>query len=368
MEIEKINVPMDEESPLKHAFDEFDVKHADWSITDYKRYAWSVNPQWLTDLLIKDIVWRKAHLRNFVASAEGEQGSGKSLFFLYLALLLAKIFGEEFILGKHLWFMPEELDRALQKAAPCETYFRDEHRKGTAGYGSNLTALNLADYEDQLRRDQINLLYASVELQNHSHFFCFETKNVAYDKTGFPTHIRAMLKTKSFISGDLVWRGFVVFPVPHKNFIDAYDVRKKDHLNQLRAKYGNTFDPIPEEAKQLLEKRGAELTKKLKDGRVVPVKSELMELIVAEEIGTAKYTIHAFKLVMAKLRELIALMYAEHNEKAEVENERLYREKREKHLAEIKGREDAKLQVQRDKLELKRKALELKELEQVEKK
>lgn len=367
MQLENIVVAKDEESPLKQEFDKFDVEHAGWGISDYKQYAWQVPHAYINDLLLKDFVWRKEHRRNVVVSAEGEQGSGKSLFLGYLALLLSKIFQQPFILEKHLWFMPDELDRALQKAGRCETYWKDEHRKGTAGYMSNLTEANLADYENQFREPQINILYASVELQNHSHFFCFETKNVAYDKDAFPTHVRAMLKTKNFVSGDLVWRGFAVFPVPHKNFVEAYDVRKKQHIKQLQARYGNTFDPIPEEAKKLLEKRGTDLTKKLKDGRVVPIKAELMELIVAEEIGTTKYTIKGYKLLIAKLREMINEMYAEQNRKAELENQRLYEAKREKRLLEIRRREAEKIAIQREKIELKRKALELKEKERAEK-
>lgn len=361
LKIDEIVVAKDGESPLKQAFDKFDVEHAEWTAADYKRHAWTVDSKVLADLLLKDFVWRFEHRRNVVASAEGEQGSGKSLFLTYLALLLAKIFGRPFVLEKHLWFMPDELDRALQKAERRETYLKDEHRKGKAGYQSNLVEANLADYEDQFREPQINILYASVGLQNHSHFFCFECKNVAYDKNAFPTHIRAMLKTKSFITGELVWRGFVVFPVPHKDFIAKYDVRKKLHIKQLQAKYGNTFDPIPKEAELLLEKRGADLTKKNKDGRIVPIKSEMLELVVSEEIGTSKYTIHGYKLLLAKLRDLIVQTYAEHNLKADEENRRLYEAKREKKLEEIKAREKERLDIQREKIELKRREIELKE-------
>jgi len=368
-----IKVPADQESPMKQAFNKFDIEHTDWTSTDYQKYAGTVDIKYTTDLLVKEIAWRRDHCQNFVASIEGEQGSGKSTFFLYLSLLIGEIYGMPFSV-ENVHYAPEELDKAIQKAKKRETHFRDEHRR-TVGQMSKMIDQNLADYEDQLRKDQINLLFASVALQDHSHTFCFEAKNIFFNKDGYPTHVKAMFKTRRYTSyNEFVWRGFVVFPVPDRKFMEAYNQRKDKHLVNLKKKYGNTLDPIPFYAKQILKKKEKDIIRKTKEGYIIPIKSELMDIAIANEIGTMRFTTYGNNVLKAELREMIIQRYAKINEeiaraieqKQEKEREEKKKEREEQsELAE--KRRLRKLEIQRQKVEeekrkndLKQRALDLK--------
>jgi len=308
---------LNEESPINKAFYEFDIANASLSELDYKLNAvdqQATPMKAVSDLLIKEIHWRKDHNQNIVASIEGSQGSGKSMPFSYFGLLIASIFNEKFT-PEHVFFTPEDLDFAIQNAKKKETFLRDEHLFTRAGLMSNFVEKSLSDYEEQLRFNQNNLLFCSVNLQNHSHFFCFESKHIIFDDKGYPKSFICMLKTPRYTDrSEFVWRGYINFPMPNTDFVEGYLKRKEEHIKNLKNKYGNTLNPVNYFAEDILKEKEKQLVMTTKEGFIKPIKSELMQFVIHEKIGTRKFTIAGYKLLEAKLKQLLIEKYVPQNE------------------------------------------------------
>lgn len=367
-ELKNLQVPLNEESPLAQHYDAFDIENIEWSENDYKLNAMQVPIEETNKLLVQDFHWRKDHGQNIVASIEGKQGSGKSMPFSYLGLLLGTIFGYPFK-PTDIYYSPEELDYAISHAEPCQTFFRDEHRKANVGMMSNMINENLADYEDQLRINQNNLLFAAVELQKHSHFFCFEAKHIVFDENAYPQKFISVLKTPRYTNRkEFVWRGYVSFPMPNEKFVEEYLKRKNEHILNLQKKYGNTLNPVLYYAKQIFNKRKNDLIRRTKDGFVIPMKRELMDFIVAEEIGTRKFTVPGYDRLTAQIRDLITKEYESENQEISISIEQkkeLDRQKREQEreaeLELIEERRKQKQEFMREKLEEEKRKNNLKE-------
>lgn len=309
--------PLGEESPMQKAYDEFDVSHIDWTANDYIKYAMQLPVEETNKLMLTDFKWRKGHKQNVVASVEGFQGKGKSMPFCYLGLLLGEIFEVKFTTD-YIFFSPEDLDVALGKAKPKETFLRDEHLKANVGRMSHMIEANLADYEDQLRINQNNLLFAAVELQQHSHFFCFEAKHTIWtERNGepYPAKFISILKTPRYTNRhEFVWRGSVSFLMPNDKFVEEYLIKKNNHIANLKAKYGNTLDPIKYYADLIFEKRKDNLIKRDRCGFVSPINRELMDFIIAEEIGTRRFTVAGYDILNALIRERIKIDFEAENQ------------------------------------------------------
>lgn len=281
----------------------------------------------MTGLLIKDWQWRANHKQNIVASIEGDQGSGKSIPFLYAVLLCSETFKKPFNIDKNLFFGIEELNEALSKAEPRETFFKDETRQTRAGIMSLMQEQNLADYEEQLRINQNNLFYASVFLENHAHFFCFEAKHIIWNEKPltleekifepgtYPQGFISVLKTKRYTDRkQLVWRGLIKFLMPNSKIVESYLKKKTEHITNLQANYSSTLSPIREVATKILNKRINDLIRTTKEGKIISQKSEIMTFVIDEEIGTSKFTIKGYSLLEALIRAKIEERFKDYNE------------------------------------------------------
>lgn len=375
MKKEKPSISIDDESPLQREFDQFDINHIEWLDDNYIANALHEPMEKMNKLLYDDWQWRYEHGQNVVASIEGFQGKGKSMPFLSAAIVLGKIFKFPFQISD-VYFSPEELDEALQASKPCQTFLRDEHLRAKAGIMSNLIEENLKDYEEQLRIRQNNLLYAGIELQEHAHFFCFEAKHIAFNKEKYPTQFIAILKTHRYTNRrELVWRGPISFPMPPKEMVLQYLERKNSHIDNLKKKYGNTLNPIPALAAQIVEKRSTDLSRKTSDGYLLPVKFESMQLLLAEEIGTRKFTNAGYKILSSKIKDLLSEKFEEQNKQTAAINmaikEQVRAQRDEKTMAqkeELNARQTQKIELQKQKLaeikrsnDLKERAILLKE-------
>lgn len=363
-----MQVPLNEESPLKQYFDKFDIENIGWSTDDYKLSAMQRDVTETTHLLIADWKWRKEHRQNVVASIDGPQGGGKSMPFSYIALMLGKIFGVPFT-PEGVYFSVEELDEAIQNSVPCQTFFKDEDPKTRVGLMSHMLDANIADYEEQLRINQNNLLQAGVELRNHAHFFWFESKHTIFDKTGYPVAFFSMLKTPRYTDRkDFVWRGFVRFPMPNKNFVEKYLERKQKHNENLKAKYGNTLNPVSFYSQEIFNKRKQDLIQKTKDGFIKPLKRELMDFIVAEEIGTRRFTNAGYDRLVAQIRAVIINEFEQENSQVaaaiEVQRELQSKERdkvRQSELDLMDTRRQEKMEFMKEKLAEEKRKNDLKE-------
>jgi hypothetical protein len=376
---------VESESPLKKYFNEFDVKNIDFSGDDYKREAIQLYNDdgiaGMSTLLNKDWHWRASHKKNVVASIEGDQGEGKSLTMCYFGLLLGNIYGVPFV-PENIYWDPDALVERLGQAKERETFLRDEHRKANAGIGSNYTNETLADYEDQLRKHQNNLLFASVDLQDHSHFFCFETMHMTYEVEGDPpTSFDCILKTPRYTNRkEFVWRGYIRVPMPNKKFVDRYDELKNQHIEKLKQRQGGTLDPIEYWAKKLAQEKEAQIIKKNNLGIILPQKKEIIYLVVSGLIGSRKWTTQGYDMLIARMRQIVTDKYAPLNEKRFIEiavekeqedqrrqeafqlKEKMYEERRNKKTEIFKE----KLETEKRRIELKEKGLALKEKELLE--
>jgi hypothetical protein len=312
------------ESLLEQRLRSFDLEHMDWSDKQYKEYALkAMDSNALRELLIEDLKYRKEHGLNIVASCDGWQGKGKSLFQSSFGMIVGKIFGHPFK-AENVYYSPIDLDFRLESQnIEGETFLRDEHRYSNHGEGSRLVNENLADYEEQLRITQTNLLFASVKAQDHAHFFWFEAKQTNFDpveKTPEgkpkPLSVTAVLKTPLYTERDcFVWRGLITLPVPPMEYLQAYDKRKRDYTQRdLREKGDNALAQIKPYAEKVIKLREEDLIKRTRDGFVNPQKEELIKLIVAEVIGSRKFTVSGSKSMFAYIQDELKKKYLKHNE------------------------------------------------------
>lgn len=382
----KISELLSQESPMKQVYDNFDINNINLSEEEYKAKAMTV-PIKDTNQLV-DLDWRRriiAH-QNVIASANGVSGSGKSSFLSSACIRLGKICQsvlntpyEPFRI-ENVYYEPEEMQERIRTDLKYgEILLRDEHLKGQAGMMSDLTTNFLTDAEQQLRKNQNSFFFASIEEEDHAHFFVFELKHIIPDpETGFPKSIVAMLKTPRYTNPKmLVWRGLVAMPFPPKEYWDAYDKRKDEHINKLKAQYGNTLAPVLIDAIKILNKRHDDLVKKTREGLFKPIKETLIMSIISEEIGTRKYTNAGYRALKDKIMDEITKEYLKYNEERlrEIEDKKEKTQLGRKEIAllqieEAKRIKEAKALAFKEKLEedkkrneLKRKALELREQE-----
>jgi len=371
------------DSPLSEKFDSFDMQHTDWTYRDYQQYAANMElcpPEQMNFLLKEETEWKFDHGQNIVASMEGPQGKGKSLPFSSFGLFLGSVYGNKFT-PNNIYFLPEELEEALSNAGERETFMRDEHLYSRVGMMSHMINDNLSDYEEQLRINQNNLLFCSVELQNHAHFLCFEAKHTVWtmkNEKKYPKMFYAMLSTPRYTDRKLfVWRGFVSFQMPPDDFVEAYDKRKRKHIENLKNKYGDTLKQVSYIAQDIFAEREKELIKVLNNGLVKSISSIRMMKVIKNDIGTRRFTKEGYAHLIDEIKQEIEKKYSDKNEeiikqailqanqrKALIENEKKNFE------AEIEERRKKKQEFQIQKLEeikkknaLKQRLLELKEKE-----
>ena len=275
-------------------------------------------PEYLKDLLIEDWYFRAKFGLNIVASFEGEQGTGKSFYALFVAYFLGIIFNKPFDIDNNLYAIPEDLDNGLRNSGFRTTHFIDEQRNKNVGLGSVSVDLSLQDYEEQCRYTQKNILYASPSIHNHEHYFVFSSQRIErisdnhycsmcpqeikskchenplkticpsefvalrkgedvkfYERMGYPKRITFLLKTKRKIDDSEVPRGFVSFPMPTPETVLKYDLVKKANIEKLESQQEDSFGYIVKEvdgfilvhSKELMKMVGSvsEKTYKLKD-------------------------------------------------------------------------------------------------------
>ena len=149
---------------------------------------------------------------------------------------------------------------------------------------------------------------------------------------------------------EFVWRGYVQFPMPNKDFVDGYLKRKEAHIINLKNKYGNTLNPVNYFAEQILKEKEKQLIITTKEGFIKPIKSELMQFVITDKIGTRKFTIAGYKLLEAKLKQLLIEKYAYENELIYKQQEKIRLEKNKK-VSEILNQKEEEAENRRKRKE-----------------
>lgn len=264
-----------------------------------------------TELFKREVEYRAEHIQNFVMSISGDQGSGKSLAGYRLTEFLSHAFGVKFDLNVSLAMTQDDALNKVRVAKKKNTIWLDEQRKAEYGVMGNLIGDQLADFEDQLRKEQINFIYCSPELRKHSHFFVFETLpepiGLVRGKDGYPLYVRLMLKTKRHFDKEFMTRGIIELKTPSMNDFNVYNKIKQDYLTHLKEGTGGlTNSTLKEDAEMIYNKIGHELIKKTKKGDWIIVSDMTMERKIYALINERKYTTHGHKMLRDFLRERIA--------------------------------------------------------------
>jgi len=309
-------------SPLEEYCAEIDSKHPDKTyMWLYWNVAMKVAPKYFTTIFLKDMKYRAEHQKNVVASAEGQQGCGKSLFSICLATILAVLFTYPFDIYKDLFTNPAELDSELHSIdTRRRTFIYDEQPQRIVGTGSRSTQIGLKDYEEICRYTQNNLIYCSPNILEHAHYFvfkqvefdpprvtnkkCDECSNFAkcqqdfyktlcdipfYERAGYPKRFNFMLETKRLADKTFVPRGIVSLPmIPHELATKYNEVKAKNIK-----KFENYEDDVLKnqllEMKKFVEENEKDLIRKDKQGNFIPKKRGLLRIAFKLHFGKGRF-------------------------------------------------------------------------------
>ena len=344
------------QSPFELFCDDLDEKMVKSGINDPGSYfvyvQKHISTEYLTALFIEDIKFRERFKMNVLASFEGQPGRAfKSLQALYVAFLLAKIFGVPFDMDKHIVTDPFELEKKVKEAPDRSTFLYDEVKKTRAGLMSMTNFFRLIDYEEQGRFAQPNILFASPNVVDKNHYFqfrehsntrlvnktcekcnfqkecyrldqtktlCINSKKVRkkiglkkgipfWERSGYPKSVSFYLWTKRKFDGLVCPRGIITFPMVHPNVLIKYEKIKKKSLIALKADDSSFWRSLQEFAKDFVNRNFENLKRTLKNGQEVPVKIRKIEITLYDEITPNKYTVAVNKL----LTELIQIKITE---------------------------------------------------------
>lgn len=247
-----------------------------------------------------------------------------SLSSIYMGLLLGKIFGKPFTV-KNIAFYPEELDKLIEESKGKETFLMDEQQTTNVGIMSHTMQRRLVDFEEQLRHNQINLLFASPSLRDHAHYFVFKAENPIritnpicqkckvescakckmpeWKRSGYPRAFRLLLSTKRFVDGMLVPRGYLEIPMPNYEFVQEYDKVKNEHIENVKKKESKMWDNMKKLADVIFEKNKEKMLTQTKKGEYKVVSAKVLETIVYSERGMRYFTKDGLALFITLLKQ-----------------------------------------------------------------
>lgn len=311
-------------NPMDNYFKQVDLLMADATHGQYWQRAQQEDVQYMNRLLVEEFKYRMDMRLNIVASVEGSQGMGKSLSSIYMGLLLGKIFGKPFTV-KNIAFYPEELDELIENSTGRETFLMDEQQTTNVGIMSHTMQRRLVDFEEQLRHNQINLLFASPSLRDHAHYFVFKAehpirltnpicqkckkpdcencKMPEWKRSGYPKAFRLLLSTKRFVDGMLVPRGYLEIPMPNYDFVQLYDTVKNEHIENVKKKESKMWDNMQKLADVIFQKNKDKMLMQTKKGEYKPVSAKILETIVYSERGMRYFTKDGLALFITLLKQ-----------------------------------------------------------------
>lgn len=329
---------MSEGSPLQKYCEEIDLKYYE------KPYGWyyyelalkQVPTEFITNVLLKDYEWRANHQQNVLDSTEGSQSSGKSIFQINKAIWLGNIFGNPFVLERDIFSNPYDLDISVRNPNEVRrTFLYDEQPQRMVGMGSASTKISLKDYEEIGRYSQKNILYASPELREHSHYFVF--KQVDYDinritnpvckkcekfsqcvknfystlcditfdqRDGYPIDFRFMLFTKRLSDQVMMPRGIVTFPMLAPRTAKAYDDIKKRNIKNFEIYENNSWNQKMQLMRDFVVDNFDTLIKDTKDGkRVIPI--NLIRVAFFNHFSTNRFLNDEVEMFISAIKQMV---------------------------------------------------------------
>lgn len=305
------------ESALQSIIKGIDLKYSNIGFDAYYKMAIKQNPLDWNKLLVNDYKFRFIHKLNVVASCEGQQGSGKSMFLLRHGQILGELFGEKFTMD-NICFTPFEFERKIKKSKEKQTFLLDEQTNIKSGIMSRHIEDSLKDFEEQLRYSQNNFLYSSPSLRIHEHFFIFDTNRVPFssierivnndctnaekciceetgrkefESCGFPLRINAMLLTINPFDYMLRPRAIISVKMIDYEFLKEYDALKKKYQDYLKKKgKGGIMPEVMEAVDIIIKNRKKDLFRENSKGEIVVKNLKELKIIAYEEVG-ANFTV-----------------------------------------------------------------------------
>ena len=298
-----------DQSPISSHCLAFDVEHIEETKSQYFHYAmqyFNQNQDFWNNKFLEDLKWRKKFGLNVVLSIHGDQGTGKSSILIALYKMISQEFGTKFNLTRDLFYDVSSLNKSLSTAKMWETRLLDEQKVKTTGIMSSMQMGDLADYENQLRRNRNNLLYASPEERHHSHFFVFKTyPYIKRNESGYPEFFSAVLFTKRYFDDIEMPRGLLTFPMMSEKEFKEYDKFHVEHIKKLQDKSYSTLVGLEDDAKKVISEKKKYLIEFGKDSFPKIVNKSALDLKIYETLGTEKYTRDGYELLREKVRELL---------------------------------------------------------------
>ena len=314
---------MNDKSPLQQYCEDIDRKYMDKTWMElYYEVALKVDRQYFTNLVLNDFQWRANHQQNIVASIEGQQGCGKSLFANDMCMRIGEMFGGKFDVSTDLYINPFDLDHELRNAnSRRRTFLYDEQPQRRVGMGSVSTSVSLKDYEEICRYTQNNLVYCSPEMVDHAHYFIFkevdygvERLKVAkcgecskyaachadyystlcelefWERDGYPVSFSFMLQTKRMADNMFVPRGVVKLPMISWKSAQNYNGVKAKNIKKFESFQNDSWDNQKILLKKFVDEHEDELFIKLKKGGFKIAPSKRIDSIFFDEFGTERFT------------------------------------------------------------------------------
>ena len=186
---------------------------------------------------------------SFIASCFGLQGSGKSFAAIAMCFFLDPNFSID-----NVFFDYNDLVYNRHKLKPNTAVLVDEQSQ-SFGLDSHRVMVILASLKEQLRKKSIHFIFCSPVLyeEHKSSMYLFETIFIDYETQ----ECYAALKTR-----DGLTLGHVRIPHPlkvledgstlaNKNFIDAYQAKKDEHLERLLS--SKNVDVFEQRASQIMK-------------------------------------------------------------------------------------------------------------------
>lgn len=300
---------LEDQSPIMSRCFQYDLEHLRDTEADYYEVAMKSDPREWSDLLDAEVKWRhkfKSQGMNFIISIHGDPGTGKSSIGHALSKKVTGVYKVPFKLSKHLFYSVPELNLALDSARPGETYWQDEQPRGFTGIMSAADARLLLEKEDQLRRNQNNLIFCAPFEAVHSHQFVFKTLPfIERQKDGYPEYFTCVLYTKRHFDDLEVARGVLTFPMMSKKEFKEYDAAHKRHINRLQKGQYTSLLSLEADAKRVVKESGDSLILENKKGEKLLASKALIDLKIYETIGTKKYTVAGSEMLREKVKELL---------------------------------------------------------------
>lgn len=243
----------------------------------------------------------KTH-QNFILSAFGRKGSGKSRVMLFLIGVLSGFIRIDFGI-ENIHFTLRDMLKDIENAKEGSTHFLDE-QVNTSGYGSQIEKMALENLEMTIRKRRINLFFSCPAFVRHNFDFYLETWEMGALKPwnwDIPIHEQWKF-SKSIVYDEKDHKiGFIVTgDNPNKELLKAYEQKKDVFLDMIQQRRSSgRFNFYDEKARNFIKNND------FMNMYVRAKNKTLKKLLITEELRGELFSTEEIKLVSEKIDYLI---------------------------------------------------------------